>query len=690
MQRFVIIQHPLAARAQDPRAAANTKRAAPAPAAREAKKPKFSADSRRDALAALLKDCLGAPVPSEQWTPTSPRLRELPPPCGARTACDALYWYPLPSAVAAEVAAAEAAARARGAKAGKDAATVARMGVLAMRRAIKGWGDTQPWFASLTIESEAPPMGPAPPALEVWHASRTAIGVPRYWGLSQWGPPAVDRRTQGEAMRPLTLDASRPPKPEQDEGFVAVIATMDEWGGAFLVAGCGMGKTVSAMRIALHYGRKTAIVTNRGHLARQWQHAIAGKCETWADDGDALRDADVPEAMRSADRATWVRARCKKKQRKEDGGTIGCGRASYAIEGAERDACGCGAPLDFWVPTVDAVRAWVPGARVGRMQGPWNAGGTRREAAHDAAGRTDAKPLAHQADTRPCDIDGADFVLISAQSLVQCGYPRHLREQFGLLIVDEAHFLGGATLSQITALFPNARTLCLSATPERRDGREKLLYWSGGPAAYCWERVPAITGEAGGIDVTQVHCAAGVKPVYFPFGKGMLNASETLAALDAHAGRTAAQLAAITALLADRAMVMVATDTQERANFLFGRLVPAVVPRRHAFLLHSAAESLEAAAAASRGKRARLVVATFDYVQEGYDAERMDALVLLSPQSRVKQALGRLQRTHAGKKRPRALDWVDTDVPQYVGQARKRRREYEHADFTVTDEKCAL
>lgn len=656
------------------------------------------------ALRKLLLACPGTPMATDDaaWGPTSLRLRHPPPPCGAATVCDALYWFPLPPHVTREAREADAAARARATAHRKPELMVSAAGVAARRRVVAAWGATQPWWASLTVEQPEArvAMGPPPKPLELWSVLPSAghVGVPRFWGQSLWGPAKTDARGLGAPMTPgLRSDPSRAPRPEQTAAIDAALASMTAVGGAAVIAACGFGKSSIAMQIAARLGRRTAIIVNRRHLMGQWRDNIRGKPWTWADSG-ATVDVGATAASLGTTPDTvgdWVRAKCRKvAQHKPVEGQppppplpSGCGAAVYAAHAdATPSACPrCGASqfLDLWVPTVEPVDAWVPGAKVGWVQGPWNPTKRRRDS---------AAPLAHQADTCPDDVDGADFLVMSAHSVVQCGYPRALRDSVGLVIVDEMHYLGAAMLSQVLAQFRAAYRLSMTATPERPDGRELVLYASGGPVVYRWERIPSVTGVRGAVDVRVLrYDARAVAPVYFSArdGKRIINVAGTMAALAADAHRTAAQVDTIRRLLPSRALTLVACDTQARAEELYDALVPADVPRSRAFLLHGDVPNVDAGIAASKGRTAKLIVATFDLLQEGYDALRLDTIVLLTPEKRVKQAVGRTERPHPGKLRSLVVDWVDEGVPQFERWAGIRKQGYATAGFAVTTERIA-
>ena len=93
--------------------------------------------------------------------------------------------------------------------------------------------------------------------------------------------------------------------------------------------------------------------------------------------------------------------------------------------------------LDQWV---ERINEFVPGSSIGRIQ----------------------------RDT--VDVEGKDFVMGMLQSVSQKSYPKEVFQEFGLVIVDEAHHICAQVFSQAFLKFCPKYTMGLSATPERLDG----------------------------------------------------------------------------------------------------------------------------------------------------------------------------------------------------------------------------
>lgn len=82
------------------------------------------------------------------------------------------------------------------------------------------------------------------------------------------------------------------------------------------------------------------------------------------------------------------------------------------------------------------------------------------------------------------DVEGKDIVIGMLQSVSMKNYDLDIFKDFGLLICDEAHHFQSRVFSNALRKMTTKYTIALSATPERKDGLTKLLYWYLGDLMY--------------------------------------------------------------------------------------------------------------------------------------------------------------------------------------------------------------
>lgn len=484
------------------------------------------------------------------------------------------------------------------------------------------WIADQPWNSELTCRPHKNSLAPGAPksfSVSYRNASKPSwIGIPRFFGLSLFGRASRDIRSFGKDMNDVKMIDDRPLRDYQIRARDSALHSLTEWGGSTIIADCGAGKTALALSIASSLQRKTLILCNRTFLMQQWRSEICGKGWTWADDNS---DTDSNDTFR-----------------------IKCEMCKKKFVGTPILICVCGfRHVNQWVGKTPPSQGWLKNARVGWLQGPI------------------------------IDTDNKDFVVASIDSVSQCKYKAELFKEFGLVIIDEMHHLGALTLSQVLPKIPSRYVLGISATPNRNDGLEHVLYWLAGPTSFVYKRLPSITGLSRTVEVRQHLFTRGNRTEIIYKG-GKIGFAAMINALAADEERNAFVIdLARTALLQERRKLLVVTSIVEHAKFLGAQLKALVIHGGCAPALVSQAKLAET----------RTVVATYQFLEEGYDDPRLDTLIMALPRSKIQQVVGRCERTHEGKLIPEILDIVDT-FSVFEPMSWKRHNFYKSRGFGIT------
>ena len=481
-----------------------------------------------------------------------------------------------------------------------------------------------PWFDNLTCRPHKNSLAPGKPktfAVSYTNPNKPDwIGLPRFLGLSLFGNPQKDIRSLGlDALFTMTQD--RKLRDYQERAVKACTNTLNEWGGATLIADCGAGKTAMALSIAANLSRKTLVLCNRSFLMHQWKHDIEGKKWTWADDNKDLLHNETPSNFRIKCES------CKKK----------------IISLEKTDFCDCGFKhISPWTCTIEPRQGWMSNVRVGWLQG--------------ADG---------------IDTNEKDIVIASIESVSQCNYPSSILKEFGLVIIDEMHHLGALTLSQVLPKLPSRFVLGISATPDRVDGLVHVLYWLAGPTAFVYKRLPSITGVSGTVIVNKKRFNGGKRQEIIYKG-GKLGFASMVSLLAQDEDRNNYILDLIRSLIPERKKILVVTSIVDHAKFLSSAL--------NCIAIHGGCSP--ALIAQAKSESTKIVVATFQFLEEGYDDPRIDTLVMTLPRSRIQQVVGRCERTQTGKLVPKVFDVVDT-FSIFEAMSWKRHAFYKSRGFTI-------
>jgi superfamily II DNA or RNA helicase len=259
---------------------------------------------------------------------------------------------------------------------------------------------------------------------------------------------------------------------------------------------------------------------------------------------------------------------------------------------------------------------------------------------------------------------------------------------YGLIVIDECHHLPAFSFEAAVRRAPVRHFLGLTATPYRRDGLQEIVTMQCGPIHH---RIASSESPAGEVDLelavreTELALAdAAEAPIH-----------EVFRLLVEDERRTALICDDVIAALAEGRRCLVLSQWKQHCHALAERLQSnGVSPlllegglgkRARAALL----DQIENTAASDPF----VVVATGQYVGEGFDCPQLDTLFLAFPISfkgRIVQYTGRLMRAHKGKTSLRVYDYADVHVPVLRAMHTRRLTTYKTLGFTREQQALAV
>ncbi|AGE49759.1 ATP-dependent RNA helicase [Paramecium bursaria Chlorella virus Can18-4] len=280
----------------------------------------------------------------------------------------------------------------------------------------------------------------------------------------------------------------------------------------------------------------------------------------------------------------------------------------------------------------ESIKRFVPNATISRIRGP------------------------------VCDTSG-DFVICMIQTLISRKYDCF--DGFGTLILDEAHHVAAESFT--SAMFSTSfkYVIALTATPTRKDGLTRVLFFLFGNIAYEARRT---NQKKVSVQIFPFRCPEYQLPP--PLNrKGDLCYSSLISKI---------------------------CDIRERTQFIaekakkladMGKFVLVLSHRRqHATDICDELKSLGVDAATYLGGQksepdCQVICATYALASEGYDNPRLSGIVLATPSSDVVQAVGRVLRGGSGSS-PIICDIAD-QYSLFLSQLAKRRSFYKKIGFTI-------
>lgn len=254
-------------------------------------------------------------------------------------------------------------------------------------------------------------------------------------------------------------------------------------------------------------------------------------------------------------------------------------------------------------------------------------------------------------------------------------YVDEVAPRIGYLVVDECHRTPSRTFTEAVSEFGSHYMLGLSATPWRRDGLSKLIFWYLGDVRHEIEKKGLIaSGDVLRAEVVTRY--TDFKPYHDPVNEY----SRMLSELTADDGRNrliASDIADETEK--NQGVCLVLSDRKKHCETLH-----ALLTYKHgisAELLTGDLKSSERKAVLEKLNTGgvKVIVATGQLIGEGFDNNSLSTLFITTPirfSGRVLQYLGRVMRPAPGKTLARIYDYIDIHVEPLVKAARARQKVY--------------
>jgi superfamily II DNA or RNA helicase len=271
------------------------------------------------------------------------------------------------------------------------------------------------------------------------------------------------------------------------------------------------------------------------------------------------------------------------------------------------------------------------------------------------------------------------------QSLQRKGEVKDFVAEYGHVIVDECHHVSAFSFEQIMKQVKAKYVLGLTATPTRKDGHHPIVFMQCGPVRFNLSARDAAARSP------FRHLAIPRYTVFHaPAEAGEFTIHNAYAALATDAERNTQIVADILEAVGAGRTPLVLTSRKAHLE----RLLVGLSSVEHVIVLKGGMGKKQRQAAAQKlasipNGVPRVILATGSYIGEGFDDARLDTLFLTMPISwrgTLQQYVGRLHRSHDGKKVVRVYDYVDAQVPMLARMYEKRLRGYRAIGYELTGE----
>jgi superfamily II DNA or RNA helicase len=273
-----------------------------------------------------------------------------------------------------------------------------------------------------------------------------------------------------------------------------------------------------------------------------------------------------------------------------------------------------------------------------------------------------------------------DFVIGMLQSIAKDKYPEKYFKKFGLVIFDEAHHAPSQYFSKALPMISCKKTLALSATPERNDKMEKVLYWYFGDVIHKADKKKNNKVIVQLIDYTLNN--KNFKEFKLGF-TGDVNKPKTITNLTTIKERNLFIIQTIKDLFDNpERNILILSDRVEHLNTLYELLLIHIKfnnkdePDMGYYIGKLKQKDLDKSATK------RIILATYGMAAEALDIPQLNTLILSTPRSDVEQAVGRILRKQDYHLEPMIIDIVD-NLKSCSNQSNHRKKLYRKMDFNI-------
>lgn len=257
--------------------------------------------------------------------------------------------------------------------------------------------------------------------------------------------------------------------------------------------------------------------------------------------------------------------------------------------------------------------------------------------------------------------------------------------KYGMLIVDECHHVAAFQTENLVSSFRAKYVYGLSATPIRRDGHQKIIFYQCGPVLY----------ETTARQMSQMQTFSHYFiPRFTSFhlleekNSKNKNLNEYFEKMIKNEARNLMIVSDIKKSVENGRTPLVLSDRLEHLEILKEKLtgcaenVILITGRGTQKQKKQQLEELNSVPSAET----LIVLATGKYVGEGFDNPRFDTLMLALPFSwkgLLSQYCGRLHRNFEGKDEVQIFDYVDFLVPVFDRMYQNRLKGYRQMDYSI-------
>ena len=253
-------------------------------------------------------------------------------------------------------------------------------------------------------------------------------------------------------------------------------------------------------------------------------------------------------------------------------------------------------------------------------------------------------------------------------------------QEYGQVIIDECHHISAPRFEMVLNEVRAKYVLGLTATPDRQDGHQKIIFMLAGPIRHKVKIDHASKFEQR-VVVSQFEYQP---PASLTHSESRPHIADVYAWLAENHERSDRIITDVIESIKQGKHPLVLSERREHAEQLNQLLINKGFKT---VILRGAMRVKERKEANDQLAQAQVIVATGKYIGEGFDLPRLDALFLAMPISwkgTLAQYAGRIHRESEGKELVTIFDYVDLSLPMLQRMYLKREKGYKVMGYNVS------
>ena len=260
--------------------------------------------------------------------------------------------------------------------------------------------------------------------------------------------------------------------------------------------------------------------------------------------------------------------------------------------------------------------------------------------------------------------------------------------KYGMLIIDECHHVSAFSTENLVSSFKAKYVYGLTATPIRRDGHQKIIFYQCGSVLYSTTTKQMNAAQDFAHYFIPRFSSFHYLPELAESDSRIPSINKYYEKLITNEARNELIIEDVKKAVKEGRTPLILSERIDHLNFIHEKLSDSA---QNVILITGRGtqkqkkEILEKLRAVPSGE-SLIILATGKYAGEGFDYPRIDTLMLAMPFSwkgTLAQYCGRLHRNFAGKNEVQIYDYVDYRIPVFDRMYQNRLKGYKHLGYSI-------